>query len=68
MASDYTDGLAEKAGELIHKYLLRAYENGNDKEAREKVNNASCIAGMAFTNAFLGCLLYTSSSREEKKS
>ena len=54
MASDYTDGLAEKAGELIHKYLLRAYENGNDKEAREKVHNASCIAGMAFTNAFLG--------------
>lgn len=54
MASDYTDGLAEKAGELIHKYLLRAYENGTDKEAREKVHNASCIAGMAFTNAFLG--------------
>lgn len=54
MASDFTDGLAEKAGELIHKYLLRAYENGNDREAREKVHNASCIAGMAFTNAFLG--------------
>ncbi len=54
MASDYTDGLAEKAGELVHKYLIRAYENGNDKEAREKVHNASCIAGMAFTNAFLG--------------
>lgn len=54
MASDYTDGLAEKAGELIHNYLLRAYENGSDKEAREKVHNASCIAGMAFTNAFLG--------------
>lgn len=54
MASDYTDGLSEKAGELIHQYLLRAYENGDDKEAREKVHNASCIAGMAFTNAFLG--------------
>ena len=54
MASDFTDGLAEKAGELIHKYLLRAYKNGNDREAREKVHNASCIAGMAFTNAFLG--------------
>ena len=53
-ARDYTDGLAEKAGELVHKYLIRAYENGNDKEAREKVHNASCIAGMAFTNAFLG--------------
>ena len=54
MASDYTDGLAEKSGELIYKYLLRAYESGTDKEAREKVHNASCIAGMAFTNSFLG--------------
>lgn len=54
MASDYTDGLAEKAGELIYQYLIRSYEDGSDKEAREKVHNASCIAGMAFTNAFLG--------------
>jgi acetaldehyde dehydrogenase/alcohol dehydrogenase len=54
MASDFTDGLAEKAGELIRKYLIQAYEHGDDKEAREKVHNASCIAGMAFTNAFLG--------------
>ena len=54
MASDYTDGLAEKAVELVFKYLKRAYDNGNDKEAREKMHNASTIAGMAFTNAFLG--------------
>ena len=54
MASDYTDKIEEKSGELIYKYLLRAYESGTDKEAREKVHNASCIAGMAFTNAFLG--------------
>ena len=54
MASDYTDGLAEKAGELVYKYLIRSFENNSDKEAREKVHNASCIAGMAFTNAFLG--------------
>ena len=54
MASDYTDGLAEKATELVVKYLQRAYDNGDDKEAREKMHNASTIAGMAFTNAFLG--------------
>ena len=54
MASDYTDGLAEKAVELILKYLKVAYDDGSNKEAREKVHNASTIAGMAFTNAFLG--------------
>ena len=54
MASDYTDGLAEKAVELVFKYLKRAYDNGSDKEAREKMHNASTIAGMSFTNAFLG--------------
>jgi len=54
MASDFTDGLAEKAGELIKDYLIQAYEHGDDKVAREKIHNASCIAGMAFTNAFLG--------------
>ena len=54
MASDYTDGLAEKAVELVMKYLEKAYDNGDDKLAREKMHNASTIAGMAFTNAFLG--------------
>ena len=54
MASDYTDGLAEKAVELVFKYLEKAYTNGTDKIAREKMHNASTIAGMAFTNAFLG--------------
>lgn len=54
MASDYTDGLAEKASELVVKYLEIAYEDGSNQMAREKMHNASTIAGMAFTNAFLG--------------
>ena len=55
MASDYTDGLAEKAVELVVKYLPESYEYGTEnKLAREKMHNASTIAGMAFTNAFLG--------------
>ena len=52
LASDFTDGLALHAIEMVFTYLEKSY-NG-DPLAREKMHNASCIAGMAFTNAFLG--------------
>ena len=55
LASDFTDGLALQAILMVFEYLPRAVANGkNDLEAREKMHNASTIAGMAFANAFLG--------------
>jgi len=54
MASDYTDPLALRAIQLVFQYLPLAYKDGASALAREKVHNASTIAGMAFTNAMLG--------------
>ncbi len=55
LASDFTDGLAIQAIKMVFEYLERSYKNGkNDPEAREKMHNASALAGMAFANAFLG--------------
>ena len=55
MATDFTDGLALRAIQNIFTYLPACYDNGlNEPVAREKMANASTMAGMAFANAFLG--------------
>ena len=54
MASDYTDALAIGAIQLVFEYLPRSYHNSGDRVAREKMHNAATMAGMAFTNAYLG--------------
>ena len=55
MATDFTDGLALKALQVIFEYLPACYDNGmNEPFAREKVAHAATMAGMAFANAFLG--------------
>ena len=54
MATDYTDGLALRAMKNIFEYLPIAYNDGDNLPARQKMADASCMAGMAFANAFLG--------------
>lgn len=53
MASDFTKGLSLQAIKLVFEYLEESYAYGTE-EAREKMHNASTLAGMAFANAFLG--------------
>ena len=53
-ANDITDALSEKAICYVFTYLNRAYKDGNDKVAREKMHMASTMAGLAFNIASLG--------------
>ena len=49
---DYTDPLALHAIKMVSEFLVDSY-NGN-MEARDRMHNAQCLAGMAFSNALLG--------------
>lgn len=49
---DYTDPLALHAIKMVHEFLKKSYDG--DKEAKERMHNAQCLAGMAFSNALLG--------------
>ena len=52
--NDFSDALAIKAIQVIFKYLLKAYKNPEDKEAKEKMHNAATMAGISFSNSQVG--------------
>ena len=53
-ASDFSDAAAEKAIKLVRRHLVHAYQNPEDRVARQGMHNASCLAGIAFSNSGLG--------------
>lgn len=52
--TDFSDAMAEKAIKLVYRYLLRTYREPENLEYRQRMHNASCLAGAAFSNAGLG--------------
>lgn len=52
--NDFTDACASKAIKLVNHHLMAAYKNPKDLKARQGMHNASCLAGIAFSNAGLG--------------
>ena len=52
--NEFSTALAEKSIEIVGVFLLRAFLNGNDTHARQKMHVASCLAGLAFNSASLG--------------
>ncbi len=56
LAQPYTDSLAHKSIEMIFENLPKVCQNGDDLEARQAMHDASCLAGMSFTNALLGII------------
>ncbi|MCT4615954.1 MAG: iron-containing alcohol dehydrogenase [Marinifilaceae bacterium] len=54
IADVYNDALAKSALEIIFENLPKAYNNPKDINARQLMHDASCMAGMAFTNVWLG--------------